>query len=110
MIQIFNKVITGVTKEDFLNLDFAGKIDWCLAYTNQTDESVIIEFLEKGNYPKPECLSCGSLNNKIVSHGENISSGNVAEVESSTFKQLGKESSRRDSDERPARVKKTKKK
>ena len=110
MIQIFNVVITGVTKQNFLNLDFSGKIDWCLAYTNQTNEDVIIEFLEKGNYPKPECLSCGSLNNKIVSHGENISAGNVAEVESSAFKQLGEESSTGDSDERSARVKKTKKK
>lgn len=110
MIQIFNVVITGVTKENFLNLDLSGKIDWCLAYTNQTDENVIIDFLEKGNFPKPECLSCGSLSNKIVRHGENISAGNVAEVESSTFKQLGEESGTRDSDERPARVKKTKKK
>ncbi len=110
MIQIFNVVITGVTKENFLKLDLVGKIEWCLAYTNQTDENVIIDFLEKGNFPKPECLSCGSLNNKIVRHGDNISTGNVAETKDSTFKQLGEEPSTGDSDKRPTRVKKSKKK
>lgn len=98
---IFNTQVFGVDAERFLAKTKEEKKDWILKHTNQSNETLINDFIDRlpEVAPKEEsnCINCGTLNDKIENpfkDGESISNGNVEESstseEQTVFKPKGK--------------------
>ena len=85
-MEVFNKQIFGVDAERFLAKTSEEKKEWILKHTNQRNESIIKQFIERLPQVPPkekECLNCGTLNDKIENpfkDGESISSGDVTQT------------------------------
>jgi hypothetical protein len=85
-MKIFNVEINGKDAEWFCNLPKEEKYDWILKNTNQTNDILINEFLNRTLNPnkKEYCVECRGNKQrvsiaKIVENG-NISKGNEQEV------------------------------
>jgi hypothetical protein len=85
-MRIFNVEINGKDAQWFCNLTKEQKHTWILKNTNQTNESLIADFLSKTLNPnkKEYCVECRGNKQrvtiaKIVEDG-NISKGNEQEV------------------------------
>jgi hypothetical protein len=86
-MRIFNVEINGKDAQWFCNLTKEQKHTWILKNTNQTNESLIADFLSKTLDPnkKEYCVECRGNKQKvsiakIVENG-NISSGNEQTIE-----------------------------
>jgi len=86
-MRIFNIEINGKDAEWFCNLTKEQKHTWILNNTNQTNESIIADFLSKTLDPnkKEYCVECRGNKQKvsiakIVENG-NISSGDEQTIE-----------------------------
>jgi hypothetical protein len=86
-MKIFNVEINGIDAEWFCNLTKEQKYDWILKNTNQTNDILINEFLNRTLDPnkKEYCVECRGNKQKvsiakIVENG-NISSGNEQTIE-----------------------------
>ena len=99
-MRIFNVEIIGIDAEWFCNLTKEQKYDWILNNTNQSNDILINEFLNRTLDPnkKEYCVECRGKKQKvsiakIVENG-NISSGNEQTIEtvieSTTFKKSSK--------------------
>ncbi len=82
-MKIFNVDIFSTDAEWFLNQTKEVKKQWILNNTNQTNEVLIDEFLEKNTIIQSDgCLTCGTLNNIIHNPNDsNISKGNDEPIE-----------------------------
>jgi hypothetical protein len=86
-MRIFNVEINGIDAEWFCNLTKEQKYDWILKNTNQSNDILINEFLNRTLDPnkKEYCVGCREKKQKvsiakIVENG-NISSGNEQTIE-----------------------------
>jgi hypothetical protein len=86
-MKIFNVEINGKDAEWFCNLPKEEKYDWILKNTNQSNDILINEFLNRTLNPnkKEYCVECRGNKQKvsiakIVENG-NISSGNEQTIE-----------------------------
>ena len=86
-MKIFNVEINGIDAEWFCNLTKEQKYDWILNNTNQSNDILINEFLNRTLDPnkKEYCVGCREKKQKvsiakIVENG-NISSGNEQTIE-----------------------------
>ena len=84
---IFNIEINGKDAEWFCSLTKIEKYNWIIANTNQTNETMINEFLSRTLDPnkKEHCIGCRDKKqkvsiSKIIENG-NISSGNEQTIE-----------------------------
>jgi len=131
-LEIFNVQIFGDDALEFLSWTQEMQKEWILTMTNQTNESVIYEFLSNPKLSeKAGCSNCGKLNNKIVIHhaeaiitdeliemgktiykgtvnGDNISKGNAEENADSSESDLARESSGGDNRKRQKVAKRNK--
>jgi hypothetical protein len=110
-MEIFNIIIWGVDAENFCALTRDEKIQWILKNTNQKDLNQIELFLESPIVKAKECLSCGTLNNKIENpfkDDSNISKANAIEVTASGYEVVAGKPSNTDSVKRPRQTKRGK--
>lgn len=106
---IFNVQIFGDDALDFCSWSKSEQKDWIKKYTNQQSDEVIDDFLSRPfKNEDGKCLNCGTLNNKIVRHGEHISKGNVIEVAADSNGIVGEKPSSNNSVERPKSTKRKK--
>jgi hypothetical protein len=86
-MKIFNVEINGKDAEWFCNLPKEQKHTWILNNTNQTNESIIADFLSKTLDPnkKEYCVECRGNKQKVtiakIVEDGNISSGNEQTIE-----------------------------
>ncbi|CAB4136362.1 hypothetical protein UFOVP299_62 [uncultured Caudovirales phage] len=86
-MKIFNVEINGKDAEWFCNLTKEQKYNWILNNTNQSNENVINEFLNKTLDPnkKEYCVECRGKKQKVsiakIVEDGNISSGNEQTIE-----------------------------
>lgn len=107
-MEIFNIIIWGVDAENFCALSKEEKIQWILKHTKQKDLNQIKSFLESPIVKVKECLSCGTLNNKIENpfkNDSNISKANAIEVATDSYEIVVRESSIGNSVKRPRQTK-----
>jgi len=107
-MEIFNVIIWGVDAENFCALTREEKIEWILKHTKQKDLNQIQFFLESPIVKAKECLSCGTLNNKIekpFKNDSNISKANAIEVTADSNKIVVGEPSIANSAKRPRQTK-----
>jgi hypothetical protein len=110
-MEIFNIIIWGNDAEKFCALTRDEKIQWILKHTNQKDLNQIELFLESPIVKAKECLSCGTLNNKIENpfkYDSNISKANAIEVTASSYEVVVGEPSNTNSVKRPRQTKRGK--
>lgn len=110
-MEIFNIIIWGVDAEKFCALTREEKIQYILKHTNQKDLNQIELFLESPIVKAKECLSCGTLNNKIENPFKNdsdISKTNAIEVATDSYEVVVGESSDTDSVKRSRKAKRRK--
>lgn len=106
MIQVFNKILSGVDKESFLSLDKQEQKEWIKSNTNQSNDELIDQLLNSKTFGVNKCLNCGELNNVIVRHYEIVDNGNnigktdVIEASANSNGDLDKGSSEPDSSKR----------
>lgn len=63
-MEIFGKHIFGTDADDWLKLCKDKKKEWILKHTNQTDETLIDEFVKNPKISKEcKCLDCGKNGN-----------------------------------------------
>jgi hypothetical protein len=85
-MRIFNVEINGKDAQWFCNLTKEQKYTWILKNTNQTNESLIADFLSKTLNPnkKEYCVECRGNKQKVsiakIVEDGNISKGNEQEV------------------------------
>lgn len=66
-MEIFNVQIFGEDAQEWLKLTKEEKTTWILNNTNQTDESLIAEFVENPKITKDaHCLDCRDKKEKIT--------------------------------------------
>lgn len=110
-MEIFNIIIWGNDADNFCSLSKEEKIQWILKHTNQKDLNQIESFLESPIVKAKECLSCGTLNNKIENpfkDGNNISKANAIEVTADSYEVVVGESSVANSNKRSRQTKRSK--
>jgi len=86
-MKIFNVEINGKDAEWFCNLSKEEKYDWILKNTNQSNDILINEFLNRTLDPnkKEHCIGCRDKKEKIsiskIVENANISTGNEQTIE-----------------------------
>jgi hypothetical protein len=86
-MEIFGKHIFGSDAEQWLKLCKEQKKEWVFKYTNQTDETLIDEFIKNTKITKEcKCLDCGkngniskTISDEVATDAEQINDGIVSE-------------------------------
>jgi hypothetical protein len=86
-MEIFGKYIFGSDAEQWLKLCKEQKKEWVFKYTNQTDETLIDEFIKNPKITKEcKCLDCGkngniskTISEEVATDAEQINDGIVSE-------------------------------
>lgn len=106
---IFSVQIFGDDALDFCSWSKEQQKEWIKKYTNQKSDTVIDEFLSNPmRNDDGVCMNCGTLNNVIVRHDNNISKTDVIEVAANSTRILDKEPSEGNSVKRPKGTKRRK--
>jgi hypothetical protein len=85
-MEIFGKHIFGSDAEQWLKLCKEQKKEWVFKYTNQTDETLIDEFIKNPKITKEcKCLDCGkngniseTISDEVATDTEQINDGIVS--------------------------------
>ena len=73
-MQIFNIELFGTDEQWFCNLTITEQIEWIKNNTNQNNDELINEFLNRPYFIESGCVKCGKLDNKFIPNG-NFSKG-----------------------------------
>lgn len=110
MIKVFNIILNGIDAQKFALMSNDEKKQFILSKTNQQNEKLIDEFLQKPLKYTSGCVDCGELNHKIENPftNVNISEGISEAVENSDESNVVAGSDEGNRVERPKKLKRRK--